>query len=96
MGSNPLFEGCSERHSGCLCYRVVAWPLRAPPCEQVMSANDIAIFGGLCGLASFDRNELKTKVRGAVPRGAACGAVERLRVRNRGSGAGGAGGTGKE
>jgi COP9 signalosome complex subunit 1 len=29
---------------------------------EVMSAADIASFGGLCALASFDRHELKTKV----------------------------------
>jgi COP9 signalosome complex subunit 1 len=49
-------------------YRAAARKLIETPLElgngysEVMSANDIAIFGGLCGLASFDRNELKTKL----------------------------------
>ncbi|KAJ3292275.1 cop9 signalosome complex subunit [Borealophlyctis nickersoniae] len=30
--------------------------------NDVISANDIAVYGGLCALASFDRSELKTKV----------------------------------
>ena len=30
--------------------------------SQVLSPNDIAIYGGLCALATFDRKELKSKV----------------------------------
>ena len=30
---------------------------------QIISPQDVAIFGGLCALAMFDRAELKTKVR---------------------------------
>lgn len=30
--------------------------------KQVLTANDIAVYGGLCALASMDRNELQTKV----------------------------------
>ncbi|KAI9591943.1 26S proteasome subunit RPN7-domain-containing protein [Syncephalis fuscata] len=30
--------------------------------ENVIAANDVALYGGLCALASFDRQELKTKV----------------------------------
>ncbi|KAI9320898.1 26S proteasome subunit RPN7-domain-containing protein [Dichotomocladium elegans] len=30
--------------------------------NQVISANDVAVYGGLCALASYDRQELKTKV----------------------------------
>ncbi|ORY94140.1 26S proteasome subunit RPN7-domain-containing protein [Syncephalastrum racemosum] len=30
--------------------------------SDVLSANDIAIYGGLCALASFDRHELRTKL----------------------------------
>lgn len=30
--------------------------------QQVISPNDIAVYGGLCALASFDRSELKSKV----------------------------------
>lgn len=32
------------------------------PAQQVISANDVATYGGLCALASFDRAELKAKV----------------------------------
>lgn len=30
--------------------------------NEVLSANDVAVYGGLCALASMDRNELQTKV----------------------------------
>ncbi len=30
--------------------------------NQVMTSNDVAVYGGLCALASMDRNELQTKV----------------------------------
>ncbi|CDS09852.1 hypothetical protein LRAMOSA02529 [Lichtheimia ramosa] len=30
--------------------------------NDIISANDIAVYGGLCALASYDRQELKTKV----------------------------------
>jgi COP9 signalosome complex subunit 1 len=29
---------------------------------EIISANDVAIYGGLCGLATFDRSELKAKL----------------------------------
>jgi hypothetical protein len=29
---------------------------------QVISAQDVAIYGGLCALATFDRSELKKRV----------------------------------
>jgi COP9 signalosome complex subunit 1 len=32
---------------------------------QIISPQDVAIFGGLCALAMFDRAELKSKVRRA-------------------------------
>ncbi|KAG2172338.1 hypothetical protein INT43_004880 [Umbelopsis isabellina] len=30
--------------------------------NEVLAANDVAVYGGLCALATFDREELKTKV----------------------------------
>lgn len=30
--------------------------------NDVLSAQDVAVYGGLCALASFDRQELKTHV----------------------------------
>ncbi|KAJ3089637.1 cop9 signalosome complex subunit [Quaeritorhiza haematococci] len=32
--------------------------------SDIMSPNDVAVYGGLCALASFDRSELKSKVFG--------------------------------
>jgi len=34
--------------------------------EQVISAQDIATYGGLCALATFDRKRLKAEVRSFV------------------------------
>jgi len=31
-------------------------------CNTIISPNDIAVYGGLCALASMDRNEIQTKV----------------------------------
>ena len=38
------------------------WRERLINIGQIIAANDIAVYGGLCALATFDRDELKSKV----------------------------------
>jgi hypothetical protein len=41
-------------------------PPGRPPPPQVLSPADVALYGGLCALATFDRSELQSKVIGSV------------------------------
>jgi hypothetical protein len=44
-----------------------AAPLCLPlPSRQVLSPADVALYGGLCALATFDRSELQSKVIGSI------------------------------
>ena len=54
-----VWEGQKERKDQiCLMFP----PLSCSVLSQLMSARDIAIYGGICALATFDRESLKKKV----------------------------------